>query len=879
MSVDGREHVFVRQDGRTRMIAIGEFIDAALEQAQPSEGEVDRLDGAGLGDVLCFGLEDQQVKFRPIKTVIRHPLEEELFEVRTAYGRNVRVTSSHSVFVREHGEMILKRGDELEIGDLLVAPRRLPLPDQQPVSIDLMRRLHAVPEAASQVWVRGPAVEDFFKARVLEEYADRPEFSEARVELDEDSAARLRQLRKASGISNKELCAQVGIRQPVTFYGWEKRQYRPTLTHLRAYLEAVGADVDAFLERVEVGPSKLEKIWEDQYRGAPKNKVRPYVRLSDLDAGDLDWFAGREDLELTPEHYAANGIRRHVQIDEGLLNLLGVYTAEGSCSDRNGVRLSIGPNNEELLEQLGQQFVDSFGIEARAYEYIDRVGELKVVNRVLALAWQHVFGFLDSDSKTKKVPELVFNVGPQLRESFLSGYLFGDGCISSGRVQWSTSSRELASGVSYLLSSLGVVASISELEPAGRQTELHGQPCITRHTHYRLIVSARQDLELLERVWRVHPRAPEIRERVEQGRDLDANRDLMELDGDLMALPIRSIETVEPSNGHVYDFSVEHDENFIAGLGGLCCHNTDADVDGSHIRTLLLTFFFRHMPEIIERGYLYIAQPPLYGVRRGRSVQYLKDEATLNEFLIERATNSIELTGASGSTLEGPELEPFIEKLLGWRKSLENLERRADSRVLGAVVRAGLDAGALHDEDLLMDLMNTVLEDLGERFDTVRWTAPEIEPDPDIEGRFQVRWVTRVAGTRVETLIDHDLLEDARFVRLIQAWQAFSSLGAPVHLEASRTESTHEDLDELLTAVLAEGRKGQSIQRYKGLGEMNPDQLWDTTMDPDNRVLLQVKVDDEVGADELFTILMGDQVEPRRNFINAKALEVRNLDV
>ena len=306
---------------------------------------------------------------------------------------------------------------------------------------------------------------------------------------------------------------------------------------------------------------------------------------------------------------------------------------------------------------------------------------------------------------------------------------------------------------------------------------------------------------------------------------------------------------------------------------------TDADVDGSHIRTLLLTFFYRQMPEIIEKGYLYIAQPPLYGVRRGKSMRYLKDEGALNSFLVQNAINAVTLVGESGQTVEGEDLEVMVEKLLAWRDRLAMLSRKGDSRILDAAVRAGLEVSDLNDEDQLMDRMNAVLEILGEEYDTVAWMAPEIVPDEDIEGLFDVRWASRVQGMRVETLINKKMLSSAAFASLHDTWSVFTSLGSPVTLNTSKTTMTVERIEDLLTHILAAGRKGQTIQRYKGLGEMNPDQLWDTTMDPKNRTLLQVKVSDHPAADEMFTVLMGDEVEPRRAFIEKNALDVRNLDV
>ncbi|MGH8211389.1 MAG: DNA gyrase subunit B, partial [Steroidobacteraceae bacterium] len=260
MSVDGDEHVFVRDDQRgVRMVRIGAFIDNALASKSPSG--LDKLTGAPLGEVLCFGLGDRNVRFRPIKSVIRHPLQEKLFRVRTAYGRSVRVTSSHSVFVHEDGDIKLKRGAELRVNDRLVAPFRVRFPTAAPDRIDLLRALHAVPEAARQVWVRGPAVEAWLKAAVIDTYAAQPEFTDPRVEIPMAVRGELATLRRTSGITNQALCASIGIRQPVTFYAWERGLSRPTLTNFKAYLGAIGANGDEILNRAQVGPSRLERIW------------------------------------------------------------------------------------------------------------------------------------------------------------------------------------------------------------------------------------------------------------------------------------------------------------------------------------------------------------------------------------------------------------------------------------------------------------------------------------------------------------------------------------------------------------------------------------------------------------------------------------------
>ena len=306
---------------------------------------------------------------------------------------------------------------------------------------------------------------------------------------------------------------------------------------------------------------------------------------------------------------------------------------------------------------------------------------------------------------------------------------------------------------------------------------------------------------------------------------------------------------------------------------------TDADVDGSHIRTLLLTFFYRQMPEIIERGYLYIAQPPLYGVKRGRSVDYMKDENTLNNFLISRAKEKITVRGANGKTLSDEELATFIDDLLGYRDQIERLERRFDRRIIEQTVRAELTEEDLKDADHLAARSQEILERLAEAHTTVPWNAPTILEDPKREDLVFAQWKSRVAGTSVMTRVDRALLASPDYREMVRVWRAFKALGDHVIVDDGKEEEKYDTMMGVLTRALKAGTKGQSIQRYKGLGEMNPDQLWDTTMDPETRTLLQVRIEDAIEADSLFTVLMGDQVAPRREFIETHALDVRNLDI
>ncbi len=889
MSVDGDDHVFVRDAAQgVRMVRIGAFIDATLATHAPAvtrdaSGTCEKLTGQPLGDVLCFGVDSHAVRFRPIKAVLRHPLKDKLYALRTTYGRSVRVTESHSVFVHEAGAIKLKRGDELKVDDRLVAPSRIRLPETAPGRIDLLQRLWQVPDAARQIWVRGPAVEAWCRSRVRQRLAAKRDLTGVRVDIPAPLGRELAARRRASGISNQALCAAVGIRQPVTFYAWEQGATRPTLENFQAYMRAVGADADAVLSQARIAPSRLERTWSEQYKASGRNAVRNRVRLSDLDAEDLAWFASREDLELTPEHYRGKGLPRYVAVDEDLLTLLGFYVAEGSCSDRNGVRFSIGAGNSRFSAEMAGRLSRLFGQSPALYETADRVAELRLVNRVAALAWQHLFGFAGVDSCTKRIPDLVFNVPEHLRLAFLRGYLLGDGTAAAGRVVFSTSSYDLASGLMYCLSSLGIVASMSDREPDGVHREIRGAACVTRHTHWSIAVCAREDLARLEPAWRDHAGAASVRERLQSKSGI--NRAFGPIGGDLIALPIVAIDEVAPTGGYVYDFSVEGDENFIAGMGGICCHNTDADVDGSHIRTLLLTFFYRQMPELIERGHIYIAQPPLYKVKRGKSEQYVKDDTELNAVLLKNALDDAAVhAGADGDTatrvIHGAELEALARQYIDVQAIFAKWARRYDPRLLEQL----LNLPVVRHEDLTDATLLTVwARRLEERLNgtTQQSRSYRVELQVNAGGapvRFNVFRTEH--GLTTEKHLQREFFDSAEYRRIAELTRAVDGLLRPGAYATKGDERIDiANFKEAMGWLMEQAKKGQSIQRYKGLGEMNPEQLWDTTINPETRRLIQVRIEDAVAADDLFTTLMGDQVEPRREFIERNALAVANLDV
>jgi DNA gyrase subunit B len=319
---------------------------------------------------------------------------------------------------------------------------------------------------------------------------------------------------------------------------------------------------------------------------------------------------------------------------------------------------------------------------------------------------------------------------------------------------------------------------------------------------------------------------------------------------------------------------------------------TDADVDGSHIRVLLLTFFYRQMKELIEQGYLYIAQPPLYKVKRGRSERYIKDESELQAYLLDHALASAEVcgdldpaavqNGGGGSVIEGPGLRALLEAASNIQRLFERLVmRQIDERVIAAALWSGIPREADLTDPARVEEVKTAIEAEIERIDPgnadVSWTVLSDEE----HGAHRLVARTRRSGATLRTVLDTDFIRSPDFQTLMSLAAETQAHGsAPFALQTGDDEpillptATH-----LLVHVLAIGQKGLSTQRYKGLGEMNPDQLADTTMNVEARTLLQVRVEDAVEADEVFTTLMGDEVEPRRQFIEDNALNVENLDV
>jgi DNA gyrase subunit B len=690
MSVAGDEPTLVADErGRTELVKIGDFIDDCVEGRR----------AAGQYRVISFDPTTNRTRFRPLKAVIRHAHEEPMYRLTTRYNRSIKVTASHSVFVFEDGQVRLKKGNEVKPGDRLVATRRLPRPESAPRKIDLLDTFYRA-GLTDALYVIGEDVRRVAADRVLAKVTRPDLWAEPRVVLNGDAWQGLVARRQEAGLSQSSVAMTIGVKQPITISHWERGVNRPIESQFAAYVRVLGLNDMVPYTRA---PSKItERLnQDDSSHNARWRKVSRRKPLAAFTPAEIAQLG--PEVRLAPRAHDHKSFARYLPITRELAWFLGWYVAEGTLS-RHQVSLNLGDKDERFIPELTEAIRATFGEAPRRYHAPAGGGIKLYFHSVLAARLLRAWG-LDGPAHEKRVPDLVFSLPEELQLAFLEGYFLGDGTKTGANLSFTTNSPALNDGLLYLLAQLGLLATTTHSLPStGPQA-----PIQTRHAYDTITVCGKEQLARCRSIWQRHASVAKVDDYLAKpGRRAP---DYAEISEDLIGLTVVAAEEIAPVGEYVYDFSVDGDENFVSGTGGLACHNTDADVDGSHIRTLLLTFFFRFMEPIITNGNLYIAQPPLYRIQSGKEVHYVYSDA---------------------------ERDALLNKLNG---------------------------------------------------------------------------------------------------------------------------------------------KTASVQRYKGLGEMNPEQLWETTMDPDRRTILKVEIEDAVQADEIFDMLMGDAVPPRKRFIQSHAKDVRNLDV
>jgi DNA gyrase/topoisomerase IV subunit B/transcriptional regulator with XRE-family HTH domain len=694
MSVAGDEPTLVMDErGQTEFVKIGGFIDDCVDgRRNPNEYRV-----------ISFDPVTKATRFQPLKAVIRHGHQEPMYKLTTRYNRSIKVTSSHSVFVLENGEVVLKKGNEIKPGDLLVSSRRLPRPAVTPTRVDLLETFYRA-ELTKGIYLQGEDVRKIASQRTLAKVA-RPElWNQPRVYLESEEWQKLISQRQAVGVSQQAIAESLGVKQPITISHWERGINQPILPQFLSYLEAFGWDDDL---KFQVLPSKIDELLtqDDSSKNAKWREVSCYKPFGEFNLNEVEQLG--DDVQLVPQAHQDKAFGRYLPITRELMWFLGWYVAEGSLS-KHQVSLNLGKKDERFIAEISAAIKLTFGEITRRYNDPDSEGIKLYFHSVAAARLLQAWG-LANVAHQKQLPDILFSLSEELQTAFLEGYFLGDGTSGGKNFSFVTNSETLKDGLLYLFGQLGLIASTSHHQPAtAADAKIQ-----TRHSYYSLTICGKEQIELCRQIWHRHANACKIEEHLKSPNCKSPG--YVNISDDLIGLPVVSNQEIELVGDYVYDFSVDGDENFICGIGGVAAKNTDADVDGAHIRTLLLTFFYRYQRSLVDQGYIYIACPPLYKVERGRNHFYCYSDREL------------------------------------------------------------------------------------------------------------------------QNLIRNEFPANANY----------------------------------------------TIQRFKGLGEMMPQQLWDTTMNPESRTLKQVEIEDAAEADRIFTILMGDRVAPRREFIETYGpkLNLTDLDI
>ncbi|MCS7146899.1 MAG: DNA gyrase subunit B [Geminocystis sp.] len=675
MSVAGDETTLVKDNyGNIQLVTVGGFIDDCVEgRRNPTDYQV-----------LCFDLKTNLTRFRPLAAVIRHPHHGKIYQLTTRYNRSVKVTSSHSVFVYEDGKVKLKKGNEVKVGDWLVVSRRLPSCHTPSTPIDLLQ-LFSQAGFTDSFYLRGRGLSEIFRRRVTV-WVDAESL---RVSLDDCQWEKLVTLRKVRGITERELATVCGLTDEREINRWEKGLTKPSLLSFLNYITTIGASDSVVWGGGNVNILRQHNSRENTKREYDNTDCFP---LSSFTLQDL--MTIEEEVKIVSFASPKEEFDRFLPITRELVWFLG-WCLGGVVTDKTNSRvdLFIERGKENFLEKLITSIVKVFGNTPTTTT--TATGKRLWFKSLLASSLLQAWGMTKPPSQ-KSLPNLVFTLPQELQYEFLQAYFLADGFIHNNSLLFITPSHWLKEGLLYLLLQLGVIAD-----------NYHSS------SGYVISISGKSQLEKCRHIWQLHPHSQQLQKYLTSGDEAE-EVECVAISDDLMGLRVIANQEVDLQGDYVYDFSVREDENFLCGTGAVACHNTDADVDGAHIRTLLLTFFYRYQRELVEQGYIYIACPPLYKIERGKNYYYCYNERELQERIASFGPNA-----------------------------------------------------------------------------------------------------------------------------------------------------------------------NYTIQRFKGLGEMMPEQLWETTMNPETRILKRVEIEDAAEADRIFTILMGDRVGPRREFIETYGpkLNITDLDV
>jgi DNA gyrase subunit B len=625
-------------------------------------------------------------KFSMVKGTIKYKPNIPLFKIQTYYGRSVTVTGNHSIFVDRNGspELALassvKKDDKIYIG----LPK---FSENLPERINIFEHLWNIrnDKKLCNTIIKGPDVIKIIKNRIKN---NNKTLGVERVLLSKNLRKELVVERKHRNLSLDNIATKLGYKQAYSISRFERGKSNPPFNVFIKWAEYLGVSgkykvVDSILDRlVPKNPSN-------------RNKVKDWMKLSDFSLEEI-LYLGEKNI-VTDKFGNGMGLSKWFYLDKDFFFSLGYWIAKGSAN-KTSIQWNMGKNNKSFILDI-DKFANKLGIKGKYYNDRKKYGIYRISHKTFKTFFQSLVGGIKK-SHNKEIPQIVFSANDSCKLAYLEGYFLGGGIIGKNNISFCTSNAFMARQLLWLLGHFDVFSSIYNIEP-GEVFDRSYQNIGGKN-----VVILEHDIKKVRRIWHRHKDLHYLEKISFQ------NKCHLERFGERTYLVgVKNVEQINDLPDLVYDFSVPETERFFCG-DGILCHNTDSDIDGAHIRTLLLTFFFRQMPQLIANGNLYIAVPPLYRVTVRNNSYYLKNDTELEEFIKEKR-------------------------------------------------------------------------------------------------------------------IDRDKLR---------------------------------------------------LQRFKGLGEMNPQQLWDTAMDPKSRKLLQVCIDNYLEADRTFNILMGNNVEPRREFITKNALNVRHID-
>ncbi len=816
---------FDKQNAELFYKDVGEFINNYIE---PSRYKVMTFDDDGF-----------RMKLTDIHQCIKKPLRRRLCKVMTDCGYSLTITAAHSVYTFKKGRPELKEGNKIRPGDYLIAPAKFGRTDKN-ITLDLTATLFNK-HKRDNITIKIRRDRD----------VSTPE--ESWVELPQTAWRRLQDLREEKGISRRTLAELAGVYKTVP-QQWENKidNVMPRYAAFKRYLDTIKADEDTikYFVYIPIRECRIDEV--------PK---------------DAAFFLDNH----------TNRVRTKFKLDEDLAYLLGWYLGDGSAAFTKN-----NPN----------RFILSLGVD-KSGKYLKKIRDVielkldaKVIPEKRGKAYNinfHSFSFklllsalglLGKRSYEKFIPDVFYNVEGKVQKALLRGLLESDGYItvhkSKANFGHCTASRKLANGILILYRQLGIFPSFHERRSAEHFRK--GKLFKSNYPRHDIIVSTKGYLCSLRDIWKHHKDVYKLEDFLEKRKNHKAlGKAVLPISDDFSLLRVRSMQEVkERREKYVYDFSIPLYQNFIAGNGGAVLHNTD----GSHIRTLLLTFFYRQMHELVEKGHIYIAQPPLYRIKRGKREEYIGTEAEMNSLLIEMGTEGLTLIRLKDKkAFPDKQLKAILDALIELGGLSSAIERRGvkfskyitfrhlkTKRLPLYMAKVEDEVKFLYDDEELAKLVKGLSKSKR------KVEKEELDLIEFFEARELEKIIQKIESMKVD-IEDYEPVVEKEKKRKKEAKKP---------LYKAKFDKDQKDiysLKELVRFVKSIAKQGMMIQRYKGLGEMNPHQLWETTMDPEKRTIQKVLLEDAVAADQMFTVLMGDQVQPRRQYIEAHAHEVRNLDI